>query len=272
MLNGNGTSWSRALAGHRRQRLQVGKEVADVLDRRMLVGRIGKGREIMPAVRRSPLEHRRHEIRFAPPADTVSRIGRDVRDVKRPERRRHGKPAAQLQPVGLVGNGVAGGTAAGIERCDAVGEVRRVSSKRSRGNDRRDRQPPENADAGGASQDQAKENSSQHSPIRHQLQSMASMTALCVISFHEISASGRFGNKSGKRCFEADTVVDVNREKHHVEQDHACHACAGYRDCFCGPAFADKMKATLDGKSRCRRTPAPPPVPPTSTTIPPARS
>jgi hypothetical protein len=35
------------LAGHRRKRLQVGKEIADVLDRRMLVGRIWKGREIM---------------------------------------------------------------------------------------------------------------------------------------------------------------------------------------------------------------------------------
>ena len=117
------------LAGHRRKRLQVGKEVADVLDRRMLVGRIWKGREIMLAVRRRPLEHRRDEIRFAPPADTVSRIGRDVGNVKRPERRRHRKPAAQLQPIGLVGNGVAGGTAAGIERCDAVGEVRRVSEQ-----------------------------------------------------------------------------------------------------------------------------------------------
>ena len=116
----------------------------------------------MPAVRRRPLEQRRDEIRFAPPANTVCRIGRDVGNVKRPERRRHGKPAAQLQPIGLVGNGVAGGTATGIERCDPVGEVRRVSGKRSRRNDRRDGQPPENVDAGGASQDQAKENSSQH--------------------------------------------------------------------------------------------------------------
>ncbi len=156
------------LAGHRRKRLQVDKEVADVVDRRVLVGRIWKGREIMPAVRRRPLEHRRHEIRFAPPTDTVSGIGRDVGNVKRPERRRHCKPAAQLQPIGLVGNGMAGGTAARIERCDAVGEVRPTGSKRSRGNDRRDRQPPEDAGAGGASQDQDKENSSQHSPIRHE--------------------------------------------------------------------------------------------------------
>jgi hypothetical protein len=80
----------------------------------------------------------------------------------------HCKPAAQLQPIGLVGNGMAGGTATGIERCDAVGEVRRAGRKRGWGNDRRDRQPPEDAGAGGASQNQAKENSSQHSPIRRQ--------------------------------------------------------------------------------------------------------
>ena len=120
------------LAGHRRERLQVGKEIAHVLDLRMLVGRIWKGREIMRAVRRGPLEHRRHEIRLAPPADAVGRIGRDVGNVKRPERRRNGKPAAQLQPIGLVGDGVAGGTSTGIERCEAVGEVRRASRKRSR--------------------------------------------------------------------------------------------------------------------------------------------
>src|SRR5206468_12232173 len=63
------------LAGHRRQRLQVGEEIADVLNRRMLVGRIWKGREIMLAVRRRPLEHRGDEIRLAPPADTESGLG-----------------------------------------------------------------------------------------------------------------------------------------------------------------------------------------------------
>ena len=59
------------LARHRRQRLQVGKEIADVLDLRMLVGRVGKGREIMLAVRRGPLEHRGDEIGLAPAADAV---------------------------------------------------------------------------------------------------------------------------------------------------------------------------------------------------------
>ena len=52
------------------------------------------------------------------------------------------------------------------------------------------------------------------------------------------------------RCFGAGTAVDINRERYHAEQNHARHARAGYRHCFCGPAFADKMKATLDGKSQ----------------------
>ena len=41
---------------------------------------------------------------------------------------------------------------------------------------------------------------------------------------------------------------------------------------FAGPAFADKMKATLDGKTKYPPIPPPPPAPPTSTTIPPPRS
>jgi hypothetical protein len=75
ILNGKGTSWSRGLPATGGKRLQIGKEVADVVDRRMLVGRIWKCREVMLAVRRSPLQHRRHEILFAPPSDSVSGIG-----------------------------------------------------------------------------------------------------------------------------------------------------------------------------------------------------
>ena len=67
------------LAGHRRQRLQIGKEVADVLDLGMLIGRVGKRREIMRARRRGPLEHGGDEFGLAPSPDAVGRIGRDVR-------------------------------------------------------------------------------------------------------------------------------------------------------------------------------------------------
>ena len=45
------------------------------------------------------------------------------------------------------------------------------------------------------------------------------------------------------------SAFDINREKDHVEKDHARHACAGCGVAFAGPAFADKMKATLDGKA-----------------------
>ena len=40
---------------------------------------------------------------------------------------------------------------------------------------------------------------------------------------------------------------------------------------FAGPAFADKFKATLDGKSEVPPTPAPARARPTSTTMPPPR-
>jgi hypothetical protein len=63
---------------------------------------------------------------------------------------------------------MAGGTAARIERCDAIGEIWSAGSKRSLRNDRRLRQPPEDAGAGSAGQDQEKENSSQHSTVHHQ--------------------------------------------------------------------------------------------------------
>jgi hypothetical protein len=98
---------------------------------------------------------------------------------------------------------MAGGTAARIERCDAIGEIWRAGSKRSLRNDRRLRQPPEDAGAGSAGQDQDKENSSQHSTsIIKRHNSTTSMNALCAISFHEISGRcRRFGNKSRKSLF-----------------------------------------------------------------------
>ena len=179
MLKGNGTSWSRTLPATGGKRLQVSKEVADVLDLRMLVGRVGKRRKIMRARRRGALHHGGDEIGLAPSADAVIRIGRDVRHIERAERRRDREPAAELGAIGLIGHGVAGGTSAGIERCR--GRWRDLADRLAarRRDDRRDRQPPENAEPGNAGQDGQKENSSQHSPIRHRCRNMsASMTAL----------------------------------------------------------------------------------------------
>src|SRR4051794_28477930 len=70
------------LAVHRRQRLQIGEEVPDILDLRVLVGGVGKRRKIMDARRRRALEYGGDEIAFAPSPDTVLRIRRDVRNVE----------------------------------------------------------------------------------------------------------------------------------------------------------------------------------------------
>ena len=169
-------------ARHRRQRLQIRKEIAQVLDVGMLIGSEGKRRKIMAARGRSALRHRGDEIGFAPAPDAVGSVGRDIGNVKRPEWRWDRKAAAELQPIGLVGHGMAGGTSAGVERCETVGRIRRVGGQRTGSNHRRDRQPPIDRKADGGENDKPRENSSenspQHSPIRHRsrLSLMSSMT------------------------------------------------------------------------------------------------
>ena len=156
------------LAGNRRQRFQIGEQIPDVFDFRMLVGRVGKRREIMRALGRGPLQHRGDEISFGPAADAVSRIGRDVGHVKGPERRSDRKPAAEPEAIGLARHRVAGGTSTGIERCEPVGKIRRPWWKCARRDDGWTGQPPEKSEAGYSGQHRSKENSSQHSPTRHQ--------------------------------------------------------------------------------------------------------
>ncbi len=74
------------LADHGRQGFQVGEQILQIRHLRMLIGCIGKRRKVVRLLRRGPLRQRRHEIGFAPTADAVFRIGRDVRRVERPER------------------------------------------------------------------------------------------------------------------------------------------------------------------------------------------
>jgi hypothetical protein len=58
-------------ARHRRQGLDVGEEVADVLDPNALIGAVGKrGKVVGTCRRRSPLE-RGDEVGFAPATDAV---------------------------------------------------------------------------------------------------------------------------------------------------------------------------------------------------------
>src|SRR5262249_34139657 len=66
------------LALHRRQRLEIGKQVAHVLQPHALVRGVRKGRIVMAAVVRGALPHGGDEIRLAPIADAVVAVGRDV--------------------------------------------------------------------------------------------------------------------------------------------------------------------------------------------------
>src|SRR5215216_5837821 len=62
---------------HRRKRLQMRKEVAHVVKSHTLIGRKGKRRKKMRAVRRSALHHGGDEIRLAPLADARVRVWRN---------------------------------------------------------------------------------------------------------------------------------------------------------------------------------------------------
>ena len=68
----------------------------------------------------------------APRADAILLVGRDVRDVERPEGGFQGIAAAESQLVVLLGNGMAGGAAAGEEQDAAVLGVRGLVGIRSR--------------------------------------------------------------------------------------------------------------------------------------------
>ena len=151
MLNGNGTSCAAHLALHRRQRFQIGEQVAHVVEPHALVGRVGKRRIVVTAVRRGALQHRGDEIRLAPFADAVVAIGRDVRRIERAERRFQPEPAAELGLVLLIGRRVAGRAAARVEHGLAVFEIGRMRGKRARRHRRRDGHDPEHADADTAS-------------------------------------------------------------------------------------------------------------------------
>src|SRR6266404_3108227 len=73
------------LAGHGGKRFQVGKEVADVFNFRMLVRRIGKRRKVMKSGWRDSFGHRTDEFGLGPSTDPVGRIRRDVWGVEDPE-------------------------------------------------------------------------------------------------------------------------------------------------------------------------------------------
>src|SRR5262249_22147920 len=70
------------LAFDRRQRLEIGEEIAHVFHLHALIRRIGKSRIVLAAVGRGAHPHGGEEIRLAPVADAVRAVGRDVRGEK----------------------------------------------------------------------------------------------------------------------------------------------------------------------------------------------
>src|SRR5437867_1007670 len=61
----------KRLAFHRRQRFEIGEEIAHLLHLHALVGGVGENRIVVPAAGRGSLPHGGDEVRFAPAADAV---------------------------------------------------------------------------------------------------------------------------------------------------------------------------------------------------------
>src|SRR5262249_15247582 len=150
------------LALHRRQRLEVGEQVAQVLELHALVGRIGKRRIVMASVGRGALPHGGEKSVPAPAADAVLPVGRDVRHVERSERRLQAEAAAELGAIVLAGRGMAGGAAAGIEDRLAVVDVGPIGAERARRYRRRDGDEPEHAEADDARHDRKDDQLAHH--------------------------------------------------------------------------------------------------------------
>jgi len=104
----------RICALDRRQRKQIGLEVAHIALGHGRIGRVGKCREVMASVRGEPPVQCVYDLFIRPAADSRFDVGRDVGAVEIAER--GFQPAAACQGRALVGLvRVAGGTACGIE-------------------------------------------------------------------------------------------------------------------------------------------------------------
>ena len=83
--------------GDRRQRVEIGLEVEQVLDAHALIGGVGEGRIEVDAARRDAELHGVDEIEVRPAADAVIRIGRDVGHVEGAEGGLQRLAATELQ-------------------------------------------------------------------------------------------------------------------------------------------------------------------------------
>ena len=154
------------LALHRRQRLEMGEQVAHVGHAHALVRAIWERRIIMLAAGAGALGHRGHELRLAPRPDAVLGIGRDVGHVERAERRLEAETAAEPRLVILSRDGVARGAASGIEHRPAVGGVRRVGAELACRHGRRDGEEPEGGEPDGHREHRQDDQLANHRSLR----------------------------------------------------------------------------------------------------------
>ena len=130
MLKGKRELVRRHLVLHRRQAVEIGLEVDQVLKAHALVRGVGKRRIEILAVGCHAALHRVDEVERAPIADACLLVGRDIRHVEGADRASSGSgrpPAAPCLGLAIVAlfqrRGVALGAAARGEHVFAVGEV-----------------------------------------------------------------------------------------------------------------------------------------------------
>ena len=94
---------------------------------------------------------------------------------------------------------------------------------------------------------------------------------LASMKFRPCSAI--LGINPENHCFKLTaSIFNVNREKTMPNKTMLATLALGAAVAFAGPAFADKMKAALDGKAEVPPNATPAPAPRTSTMMRPARS
>ena len=112
-------------AGDRRQRFDESEQVAQIVRRHALHGRVGEGRILVIAVFGDALAHGTDELSRRPSPDSVGLIWRYVRHVESAEAGCQREAATEMGFIFLCGRSVAGTTTAGVEQRMTVGEIGR---------------------------------------------------------------------------------------------------------------------------------------------------
>lgn len=114
----------------RRQCLQIGEQIAQVVGAHVLVRRVRKRRIRIPFVGKHALAHRRNELRQRPRTDAVVYVGRDVRHAERPERRPQRSASSKQRLLMSAARCVARRAVACKEQRPAVAQIDRIRSDR----------------------------------------------------------------------------------------------------------------------------------------------